>query len=233
MTASDTTTPRQFYHGTRADLKRGDLIAAGYSSNFGARKQASWAYLTGTLDAAIWGAELATGDGRERIYIVEPTGPIVDDPNLTDKKFPGQPGHIDTSGEERESALPRFPLQAPLAIGSWRRAASLAATETWWTVRQASQSLHVRNWHSKESLCRYIPLLGGHPAVTGTSRRHAKLTRAGPQLRAIAAMRHVRSDRMNIRARATVGGAGRPTSRRECDDAVLAIWQYPARRARR
>ena len=91
MTASDTTTPRQFYHGTRADLKPGDLIAAGYSSNFGARKQASWAYLTGTLDAAIWGAELATGDGRERIYIVEPTGPIVDDPNLTDKKFPGNP----------------------------------------------------------------------------------------------------------------------------------------------
>lgn len=51
----------------------------------------SWVYLTGTLDAAIWGAELAAGDGRERIYIVEPTGPIVDDPNLTDKKFPGNP----------------------------------------------------------------------------------------------------------------------------------------------
>jgi hypothetical protein len=78
-------TPRRFYHGTRADLNPGDLIAAGYSSNFGARKQASWVYLTGTLDAAIWGAELAAGEGRERIYIVEPTGPIVDDPNLTDK----------------------------------------------------------------------------------------------------------------------------------------------------
>lgn len=75
---------------TRADLKPGDLIAAGYSSNYGARKQASWVYLTGTLDAAIWGAELATGDGRARIYIVEPTGPIVG-PNLTDKKFPGNP----------------------------------------------------------------------------------------------------------------------------------------------
>ena len=80
-----------FYHGTRAALEPGDLIAAGYSSNYGTRKQASWVYLTGTLEAAIWGAELAAGDGRERIYIVEPTGPIVDDPNLTDKKFPGNP----------------------------------------------------------------------------------------------------------------------------------------------
>jgi hypothetical protein len=91
MAAPDNTTPRQFYHGTRADLRPGDLIAAGYNSNYGARKQASWVYLTGTLDAAIWGAELADGDGRERIYIVEPTGLIVDDPNLTDKKFPGNP----------------------------------------------------------------------------------------------------------------------------------------------
>lgn len=91
MTATDGTIPQRFYHGTRADLKPGDLISAGYSSNYGARKQASWVYLTGTLDAAIWGAELATGEGPERIYIVEPTGDIVDDPNLTDKRFPGNP----------------------------------------------------------------------------------------------------------------------------------------------
>jgi len=90
-TVTDTSTIQQFYHGTRADLKPGELLAAGYRSNFGARKQASWIYLTGTLDAAIWGAELAQGDGRGRIYIVEPTGPIVDDPNLTDKKYPGNP----------------------------------------------------------------------------------------------------------------------------------------------
>ena len=83
--------PGLFYHGTRADLKPGDLIAPGYSSNYGKRKQASWVYLTGTLDAAIWGAELAAGDGPERIYVVEPTGAIEDDPNLTDKKFPGNP----------------------------------------------------------------------------------------------------------------------------------------------
>ena len=51
----------------------------------------SWVYCTGTLDAAIWGAELAAGDGPQRIYVVEPVGTIVDDPNLTDKKFPGNP----------------------------------------------------------------------------------------------------------------------------------------------
>ncbi|MBC7830936.1 MAG: NAD(+)--rifampin ADP-ribosyltransferase [Hyphomicrobium sp.] len=80
-----------FYHGTRADLRPGDLIAPGFSSNYGHRKNASWVYLTATMNAATWGAELALGDGRGRIYIVEPTGPIVDDPNLTDKKFPGNP----------------------------------------------------------------------------------------------------------------------------------------------
>ncbi len=78
-----------FYHGTKADLKPGDLIAPGYTSNFGKRKKAAFVYLTATLDAATWGAELAAGEGRGRIYIVEPTGPFEDDPNLTDKKFPG------------------------------------------------------------------------------------------------------------------------------------------------
>lgn len=80
-----------FYHGTRANLKEGDLIIAGYNSNYGSRKRASYVYFTGTLDAAIWGAELAAGEGTGRIYIVEPTGSFEDDPNLTDKKFPGNP----------------------------------------------------------------------------------------------------------------------------------------------
>jgi len=82
---------QRLYHGTRADLKLGDLIEPGYRSNFGTRKQANYVYLTATLDAATWGAELAVGEGPGRIYIVEPTGPIEDDPNLTDKKFPGNP----------------------------------------------------------------------------------------------------------------------------------------------
>ena len=59
--------------------------------NCGQRKNAKYIFLTATLDAAIWGAELAVGEGRERIYLVEPTGPIEDDPDLTDKKFPGNP----------------------------------------------------------------------------------------------------------------------------------------------
>ncbi|HSF56152.1 MAG TPA: NAD(+)--rifampin ADP-ribosyltransferase [Algoriphagus sp.] len=80
-----------FYHGTKANLNLGDLIEPGYNSNYGKRKQAVFVYLTATLDAAIWGAELALGEGRGRIYIVEPLGPIEDDPNLTDKKFPGNP----------------------------------------------------------------------------------------------------------------------------------------------
>jgi len=80
-----------FYHGTRAELKPGDLIAPGYTSNFAKEKKATYVYLSGTLDAAIWGAELALGEGPERIYIVQPTGLIMDDPNLTDKKYPGNP----------------------------------------------------------------------------------------------------------------------------------------------
>lgn len=82
---------RQYLHGTRADLEPGQFITVGHGSNFGDGAPMSWVYFTGTLDAAIWGAELAAGDGRERIYLVEPTGPIVDDPNLTDKKFPRNP----------------------------------------------------------------------------------------------------------------------------------------------
>jgi len=81
----------RYYHGTSAHLQPGDLIEPGYTSNFGSRRTANHVYLTATVDAAVWGAELAFGDGPGRIYIVEPTGPIEDDPNLTDKKFPGNP----------------------------------------------------------------------------------------------------------------------------------------------
>ena len=79
-----------FYHGTRADLAVGDFLSPGFASNFQAQAL-SWIYFAGTLDAATWGAELAKGEGRERVYVVEPTGAFEDDPNLTDKKFPGNP----------------------------------------------------------------------------------------------------------------------------------------------
>lgn len=80
-----------YFHGTRSDLKIGDFIETGFNSNYGQRKDAKYIFLSSTLDAAIWGAELAVGEGRERIYLVEPTGPIEDDPDLTDKRFPGNP----------------------------------------------------------------------------------------------------------------------------------------------
>ncbi len=80
-----------YFHGTKADLKIGDLIEAGFNSNYGQRKNAKYIFLSATLDAAVWGAELAVGEGQERIYLVEPTGEIEDDPDLTDKKFPGNP----------------------------------------------------------------------------------------------------------------------------------------------
>lgn len=82
---------RSFFHGTKVDLKQGELIKPGHSSNYGQRAKAGYVYLSGTLNAAIWGAELAVGEGRGRIYVVEGTGPIEDDPNLTDKKYPGNP----------------------------------------------------------------------------------------------------------------------------------------------
>lgn len=80
-----------YFHGTKANLKIGDLIKAGFNSNYGLKKNARYIFLTATFDAAIWGAELSFGEGPERIYLVEPTGEIEDDPDLTDKKFPGNP----------------------------------------------------------------------------------------------------------------------------------------------
>lgn len=92
-------------------MKPGDLIVVGYKSNFTEAKPLSWVYFAGTLDAAIWGAELAAGGGQERIYVVEPTGPIEDDPNLTDKKFPGNP---------TQSYRSRDPLRIIAEVTNWQ-----------------------------------------------------------------------------------------------------------------
>lgn len=89
--SEDTLSTGPFYHGTRADLAVGDLLVAGRLSNFADGMVSSWIYFSATLEDATWGAELALGEGRERIYVVEPTGSFFDDPNLTDKKFPGNP----------------------------------------------------------------------------------------------------------------------------------------------
>lgn len=111
MSDADDPSPPRFFHGTKADLRPGDRIEAGRSSNYGQRKKASFVYLTATLDAATWGAELAVGEGRGRIYVVEPTGPIEDDPNLTDKKFPGNP---------TKSYRTRDPLRVVGEVTDWQ-----------------------------------------------------------------------------------------------------------------
>jgi rifampin ADP-ribosylating transferase len=80
-----------FYHGTKADLSVGDQLMPGYGSNFQDRRVSNNTYFSATLDAAVWGAELAKGEGAGRIYIVEPIGRFEDDPNLTNKRFPGNP----------------------------------------------------------------------------------------------------------------------------------------------
>jgi rifampin ADP-ribosylating transferase len=80
-----------YLHGTKADLAVGDLLVPGRRSNFEEGRVMNHVYFTATLDAATWGAELAAGEGRGRIYVVEPTGDFEDDPNVTDKKFPGNP----------------------------------------------------------------------------------------------------------------------------------------------
>jgi hypothetical protein len=102
---------QQFFHGTRADLDPGNLIVVGYRSNFSTGLPLSWVYFTATLDAAIWGAELAKGSGPERVYLVEATGPMVEDPNVTDKKFPGNP---------TQSYRSRHPLRVIAEVVKWQ-----------------------------------------------------------------------------------------------------------------
>lgn len=102
----------RFYHGTKAALRPGDLIEPGRRPNFGDLERVHpWIYFTGTLDAATWGAELALGDGPGRIYVVEPTGPFEDDPNLTEKKFPGNP---------TKSYRSREPLRVTAELEEWK-----------------------------------------------------------------------------------------------------------------
>lgn len=104
--------PHRLYHGTKADVKPGDLIGPGHRANFGkAERVATHIYLAGTLEAAIWGAELARGDGPGRIYVVEPTGELMDDPNLTNKRFPGNP---------TKSYRSRKPLRVTGEVREWQ-----------------------------------------------------------------------------------------------------------------
>ena len=102
--------PGVYLHGTKADLAVGDLLTPGRQSNFEEGRVMNYVYFTATLDAATWGAELASGEGRGRIYVVEPTGDFEDDPNVTDKKFPGNP---------TQSFRSREPLRVVSEIHDW------------------------------------------------------------------------------------------------------------------
>ncbi len=79
-----------FFHGTKAELQIGDLLEPQFLSNY-QEKNSNHIYFTATLNVAKWGAELARSNAKERIYIVEPLGDFESDPNVTDKKFPGNP----------------------------------------------------------------------------------------------------------------------------------------------
>ena len=100
-----------FFHGTKAELKIGDLLKPQYMSNY-QNKKSNYIYFTATLDAAKWGAELAANNSKERIYIVEPLGEFENDPNLTDKRFPGNP---------TRSYRSKYPLKIIAELGSWER----------------------------------------------------------------------------------------------------------------
>ncbi|HEY0888016.1 MAG TPA: NAD(+)--rifampin ADP-ribosyltransferase [Nocardioides sp.] len=99
-----------YLHGTKADLVAGDLLVAGRESNYEAGRLMNYVYFTETLDAAVWGAEFALGDGPGRIYLVEPTGEFEDDPNVTDKKLPGNP---------TRSFRSRHPLRVVGEVTDW------------------------------------------------------------------------------------------------------------------
>ncbi len=100
-----------FFHGTKVELQIGDLLEAQHLSNF-QDKKSNYIYFTATLDAAKWGAELAKSELRERIYIVKPLGDFENDPNLTDKRFPGNP---------TRSYRSKSPLKIIAELGSWER----------------------------------------------------------------------------------------------------------------
>lgn len=99
-----------YLHGTKADVRIGDLLRPGFASNFEEGRLMNHVYFTTTLDAAAWGAEFALGDGPGRIYLVEPTGPFEDDPNVTDRRMPGNP---------TRSFRSRDPLRVVGGLSDW------------------------------------------------------------------------------------------------------------------
>jgi hypothetical protein len=121
-----------FFHGTKADLREGDLLRAGFHSNYRPEIVMNHIYFTAVSDAAGLAAELAAGDGIPRVFEVEPTGPFEDDPNVTDKKFPGNPTRSYRSRDPLRVVreVDDWPRLTPEALQSWRdRLAGLRSDE--------------------------------------------------------------------------------------------------------
>jgi rifampin ADP-ribosylating transferase len=121
-----------FFHGTKAALRVGDLLTAGFRSNYRRDVVMNHVYFTALRDGAGLAAELAPGDASPRVYIVEPTGAFEDDPNVTDKKFPGNPTRSYRSREPLRivAEVSDWTRQTPEALQAWRdRLAARSADE--------------------------------------------------------------------------------------------------------
>jgi hypothetical protein len=121
-----------FFHGTKAALRVGDLLTAGFRSNYRPDVVMNHVYFTSLRDGAGLAAELAAGEGAPRVYIVEPTGAFEDDPNVTDRKFPGNPTRSYRSREPLRivGEVTDWTRQTPEALQAWRdRLAAIRADE--------------------------------------------------------------------------------------------------------
>ena len=112
-----------FYHGTKADLQVGDLLTAGGNSNYKDALKMNHIYFTALINGAGLAAALAKGDGRERVYVIEPTGSFENDPNVTDKKFPGNPtwSYRSTAPLKIVGEVTEWAKQTPEEIQKWRK----------------------------------------------------------------------------------------------------------------
>ncbi len=129
---SEVLDPGPFFHGTKADLRVGDLLTAGYRSNYRPEVTMNHIYFTARREGAGLAAELAAGDGAPRVYVVEPTGAFEDDPNVTDKKFPGNPtrSYRSTDPLRIVDEVIDWPRLTPEELQTWRdRIAAIRADE--------------------------------------------------------------------------------------------------------
>ncbi len=121
-----------FFHGTKAELRVGDHLTAGFRSNYRPEVVMNHIYFTALRDGAGLAAELAAGDGTPRVYLVEPTGEFENDPNVTDKKFPGNPTRSYRSSEPLRiiDEVNDWTRLSPEALQEWRdRLAALRADQ--------------------------------------------------------------------------------------------------------